>query len=96
MLLNFTSCNKGGDGFGGAWTGRLGGSPKDRLLVLNEVAAVKEPKACGALMDILQAARMFFQSHVRCCNWHGRQIGCHPEEDVQDKETLCTTLTPHT
>ncbi len=61
--------------------------------MFDEVAAVNKAKAaglkirCAALIDTLQAASMFFKSHVRCCNWHQRQISCHTEEDDKTRKS---------
>jgi len=61
--------------------------------VFDEVAAVNKAKAAGlktksaTFFDTLQAASMFFKSHVRCCNWHQRQISCHTEEDDKTRKS---------
>jgi len=92
-LSNFTTSDEKGDGFRGVWTGRQGGGAKDRLLVFGTVASVNRATVAGlrstsaTFIDPLQAASMFLQSHVRCCNWQRRHIGCHTEEDVKTRKS---------
>jgi hypothetical protein len=65
VLPNFTTSDEKGNGFRGVWIRPQGEGAKERLLVFDVVAALHKPKAWGALMDILQAISMLFQSHVR-------------------------------
>jgi len=79
VLLNVNSFDGGGEGFRGVWAGPQGEGAKDKLLVFDEVAAGNRAGAAGlktrpaTFVDTLQAASMWFQSHVSCCNWHRRQ-----------------------